>query len=83
MAAFSWCRIGDTAQIAVLGGCNGDILTEDFFIIDFDAETVMTKQTNFEFNTGMGKLMHVESRDSLMHLGGFNSEGDDFELKLG
>lgn len=83
LAAFSWCRVGETAQIAILGGTNGEILTEDFFIIDFEAETVLQKQTNFEFNTGMGKLMHVESRNSLVHLGGFNSEGDDFELALG
>ena len=49
LAAFSWTRLStrpgheDEAKIAILGGTDGDIATEDFMIVDFSAETAMKK----------------------------------------
>lgn len=40
IAAFSWTRLTNDAEIAILGGTNGEIATEEFMIIDFNAETV-------------------------------------------
>lgn len=67
----------------ILGGSNGDILTEEFSIIDFKEETVLQKQTNFEFCTAMGKLCFSESKNTVHHVGGLNSEGVDFSIELG
>ena len=58
-------------------------MTEDFLIIDFKEETVMTRQTNFEFNTAMGKLVYSKNHDTIFHVGGLNSEGVDYSLKMG
>ena len=77
LAAFSWTRLGegkgDEAKIAILGGTNGEIATEEFMIIDFNAETVINKQTNFEFNTCMGNMIFHESSNTLYHIGGMGS----------
>jgi hypothetical protein len=58
-------------------------MTEDFAIIDFKEETVLNKQTQFEFCTAMGKLCYAASSDSVYHIGGHNSEGVDYSLKMG
>ena len=83
LAAFSWTQIGDEAKIILLGGTNGDIMTEEFVIVDFKMETVLTKQTNFDFNTSMGKMIYSKTHDSVFHLGGLNSDGVDYSLKMG
>lgn len=83
LGAFAWTPLGDEGKIAILGGTNGDIITEEFMIIDFKLETVLTRQTNFEFNTCQGKLVYSESKDTLYHIGGLNSEGVDYSLKMG
>ena len=41
LAAFSWCRLGNEAKIAILGGTNGEIATEEFMLVDFNEETVL------------------------------------------
>ena len=43
LAAFSWAQIGDEAKIVLLGGTNGDIMTEELVIIDFKMETALVK----------------------------------------
>jgi len=83
LGAFAWAQLGDESKIIILGGSNGDIMTEDFAIIDFKEETVLNKQTQFEFCTAMGKLCYTASSDSVHHIGGLNSEGVDYSLKLG
>ena len=88
LAAFAWTRLGEgkngeEAQIAILGGTNGEIATEEFMIIDFNKETVINKQTSFEFNTCMGKMVYHEGTETLYHIGGMGSQGVDFKLKLG
>lgn len=41
LAAFSWCRMGgDSAQIAVVGGTNGDIMSDETCVIDLQEGTV-------------------------------------------
>ena len=44
--------MGDTAQIAVVGGTNGDIMSDEMYVIDLQAATVQS--SSFEFNTSMG-----------------------------
>ena len=89
LAAFSWSRLNtkpghaDEAKIVVLGGTNGDIATEEFMIIDFNAETAMQKQTNFEFNTCMGTMLYHEGSEMIYHIGGMGSQGVDYKMKLG
>ena len=56
LAAFSWCQMGDSSSIAVVGGTNGDIMSDETCIIDFQASTVQS--SGFEFNTSMGKLCY-------------------------
>lgn len=34
VAAFSWCQMGDTAQIAIVGGTNGGIMSDETCVID-------------------------------------------------
>lgn len=89
LAAFSWTRLNtrpghaDEAKIAILGGTNGDIATEEFMLIDFTAETAMQKQTNFEFNTCMGTMFFHEGSETLYHIGGMGSNGVDYKMKMG
>ena len=40
LAAFSWCQMGDTTQIAVVGGTNGDIMSDETCVIDVQDGTV-------------------------------------------
>jgi len=34
LAAFSWCQLGDSQEIAVVGGTTGEIMSEETNIID-------------------------------------------------
>lgn len=34
IAAFSWCQMGDSAQIAIVGGTNGGIMSDETCVID-------------------------------------------------
>ena len=40
LAAFSWCQMGDSAQIAVVGGTNGDIMSDEMVIVNLEDATV-------------------------------------------
>lgn len=80
LAAFSWCVTKDS-NLIILGGSDGNLLNSDLFIIDVLQETCDYKQTNFEFCTGMGHLMLVN--DELYHIGGFNSFGVNYKMKMG
>ena len=72
--------MGDTAQIAVVGGTNGDIMSDEMYIIHLEDGTVQS--SSFEFNTSMGTMCYQASKEKLYHIGGMNSEGIDFEVKL-
>lgn len=80
LAAFSWCQMGDTAQIAIVGGTNGSIMSDETHIVDLEAGQVQT--SSFDYNTCMGKMCFRESKNTLYHLGGMNSEGIDYEVTL-
>lgn len=80
LAAFSWCQMGDSAQIAVVGGTNGDIMSDETNVIDLQDGTVQT--SSFEFNTSMGAMCYQASKQRLFHMGGMNSEGIDFSVTL-
>ena len=80
LAAFSWCQMGDTAQIAIVGGTNGGIMSDETCIIDLQDGTVQS--SSFEFNTCMGKMCFQEAKNTLFHVGGMNSEGIDYSVKL-
>lgn len=84
LAAFSWCRI-DRNSIVVLGGSDGNILTSDFWEIDFENRTVSLRDTDFDenFPTAMGHLFFNAKSKTLHHIGGQNSCGINFDLKLG
>ena len=72
--------MGDTPQIALVGGTNGDIMTDETCVIDLQAGTV--QQSSFEFNTSMGKMCYQVSNSTLYHIGGMNSEGIDYQVTL-
>ena len=80
IGAFSWCQMGDTAQIAIVGGTTGDIMSDETFIIDLQAGT--TQNSSFEFNTSMGTMCYRASASTLYHIGGMNSEGVDYMVTL-
>jgi N-acetylneuraminic acid mutarotase len=82
LAAFSWCKI-DEGSIVVLGGSDGNLLSSDMMIIDFKEEKVKHVQTDFDFSTGCGHLVFRKSDSTLLHIGGFNSEGVNYQMKLG
>lgn len=82
VAAFSWCPLTE-GSICILGGSDGSLLSTDMYVIDFKKETVMTQYTDFEFSTAMGHLCFREKDNTLHHVGGFNSEGVNFWLKMG
>ena len=66
-----------------MGGSDGNLLNSDLFLVDLLNESVMYKPTNFEFSTGMGHLIFREKEKELHHIGGFNSFGVNYKLKLG
>ena len=80
LAAFSWCQMGDTAQIVVVGGTNGDIMTDEMYVIDLQGGTV--QQSSFDFNTSMGKMCYRASTTGVYHIGGMNSDGVDYYTTL-
>ena len=80
LGAFSWCQMGDTAQIAVVGGTNGGIMSDETYVIDLQAGTVQS--SSFEFNTCLGKMCFQEGKNTLYHIGGMNSEGVDYKVTL-
>ena len=82
LAAFSWCTT-EEGKIAVLGGCDGSLLTSDLYFIDFKSETAMVQYTDFEFSTGQGHLVYRSKDKTLHHTGGFNSEGVNFWMRMG
>ena len=82
LAAFSWCPL-DEGSIVVLGGSDGSLLNSDMYVIDFKQERVMIQHTDFEFSTGMGHLFYRPKEEILHHVGGFNSDGVNFWLKMG
>lgn len=51
-------------------------------IVDFKGEQVMHKYTDFEFSTGCGHLVYRKSNDTLYHVGGFNSDGVNYQMKM-
>ena len=65
----------------ILGGSDGNLLNSEMFIVDMLEETCEFKPTNFEFSTGMGHLVMV--KDELYHIGGFNSFGVNYKMKMG
>ena len=40
------------------------------------------RDTDFEFNTALGHLVYREESDTLYHIGGMNSEGVDYSMKM-
>ena len=47
LAAFSWCPIiGQKGAIAVLGGTDGTLMSEELWLIDFKEESAISKYTN-------------------------------------
>ena len=60
LAAFSWCQMGDSAEIAIVGGTNGDIMSDETNVIDLSTGTVQS--SSFEFNTSMGTMCYQASR---------------------
>ena len=72
--------MGDTAQIAVVGGTNGDIMSDEMYIIDLQAGTVQS--SSFEFNTSMGIMCFSRDKNTLHHIGGMNSDGIDYQVTL-
>ena len=80
LAAFSWCQMGDTAQLAIVGGTNGDIQSDEMYIMDLQAGTVQS--SSFEFNTSMGLMSYNQRTNTLYHIGGMNSDGVDYKVTL-
>ena len=39
-AAFSWCQMGDTSEIAIVGGTNGEIMSDETNVVDLATGTV-------------------------------------------
>lgn len=83
LAAFSWTSTDD-GRLIILGGSDGNILTSDLIILNFSKDTpsVQHKNTDFEFSTGMGHLIYREKSNELHHIGGFNSFGVNYYLKM-
>lgn len=82
LAAFSWCPLNE-GQIAVLGGSDGSILTSDLFVLDFIKESALVQHTDFEFSTGAGHLCYRPDAEILQHVGGFNSDGINYWMRMG
>ena len=81
LAAFSWCQMGpDSAQIAIVGGTNGEIMSDEMVIVDLQVGTV--QQSSFEFNTASGIMLYRSETNTLYHIGGMNSEGVDYQVTL-
>lgn len=81
LAAFSWCTTQDS--LILLGGSDGNVLTSDFYIVNFLENTCEWKPTDFEFSTGMGHLVYRKADNELQHIGGFNSMGVNYSFKMG
>lgn len=40
LAAFSWCQLGDTAEIAIVGGTDGNIMSDESFTVNLESGTL-------------------------------------------
>ena len=81
LAAFSWCKVGDS--LLILGGSDGSLLTSEMFQLDLIEETCAYHRTDFDFSTGMGHLVFREKANQLQHIGGFNSYGVNYSMQMG
>jgi hypothetical protein len=81
LAAFSWTLISDSS-IAILGGTNGSIMSEELTIIDLKSKQAEQKGASYPFFTGMGHLIFRKEENTLYHMGGLNSQGINYKIKL-
>ena len=84
MAAFSWARGPEPSQIYVLGGTDGCLLMSDLWLVDFRLEVpgVQRQDCDFDFATAMGALVYRKEDKTLHHIGGVNSGGINYWMKL-
>jgi len=61
LAAFSW-TFHDDGSIFVLGGTDGNLLSQDLHLIDFKAATHLRTPANFPQCTGMGTLVFRKNK---------------------
>ena len=55
-------------------------MSDEMYIINLEDATV--QQSSFECNTCMGTMCYQASKEKLYHIGGMNTDGIDFEVKL-
>ena len=82
LAAFACCPVGK-GQIMILGGSDGDLLSEASWIIDFEKKTATEDEETIGNQTAMGKLVYRPKAKKVYHIGGYGSGGQNFVKKLG
>jgi hypothetical protein len=81
IASFGWTKLSE-GRIAIFGGSNGDLLTEDLWIIDFCKKTAEEKDVHHGTCIAQSKLAYKKSNDSLYQFAGYGSSGENYTLKL-
>ena len=83
LAATSWTSTDD-GRIFILGGSDGNLLTNELFEVTItkDSQTAKRLNTDFEFSTGMGHLVYRKEANEIHHIGGFGSEAINYSLTL-
>jgi hypothetical protein len=82
LAAFAWTQLGETSQIAILGGTNGSIMSDELLIVDLKTLTCVNVAAAYPFYTCCGHLIYRQDDNSIYSFGGVNSAGVNYKLKL-
>jgi hypothetical protein len=57
-------------------------MSEELTIIDLKSESVEQKPASYPFFTGMGHLFFRKNEKTFYHIGGINSQGINYKIKL-
>lgn len=66
----------------LLGGSDGDLLSDQVWIIDFKDQVATEQNESIGVQTAMGKLIYRSKKDTLYSFGGYGSGGQNFQVEL-
>ena len=62
----------------ILGGSDGDLLSDQSWIINFKDKVAIEQNESIGVQTAMGKLIYRAEKDMIYSFGGYGSGGQNF-----
>lgn len=81
LAAFGWTSL-DSGELLIFGGSDGDMLSENTWMIDFKGLKASLVPAESDAQIAMSNLCFRQSSKTVYSFGGYNSGGINFQLNL-